>query len=597
MLCNLAACCCRRCIYITRCMTALLRGISCCSFHQQPPNITCLCHRADLAHATAPLTCPRQPTEPCASHTIAARLVPAAGARQQQATTLPAAASLHTAAKMPWTLLIVCLGLASARAAHAHTVDDTEPPDGVRRMVVKAADAKQRWDQKPCGGGTPSHILQPRNDEDVALALKWASKLCLMAGPTDCPPVSIRSAGHHSACFPDNGVLLDLSQLTTVSLTSTDATQVEFGPGALARDVNAATLPSGCATVTPHISHVGMGGFIGGGGWGFLSDRYGFAVDLLVRVRVALPDGKLVWLDMGNVSESPSTDPCDGTVFTDECIAWALKASYSNFGVITRFVSRIVQLPSSGAYPSAAIQLPLAATTQAIRAFDSFKDRFKKEQVKAICLSGSFGLSCTFTHLGDTAAAQFEATVNSFAKEATHDANVQFSHKAYSEWLTHFDKAWPDGKQHMWRSLFAPKVDAVGDVIQKHMESASTPSTMIMVSIHPPALSSSLLAHKNSGDFYLSSYVIVDKGEQLHAHQTWEQSFWSGVEELYAPKQIMELDGFANEITSTVTQALVPRVYPASVQQSLAKLKHHLDPYNMLRANHNIAPQDSKEEL
>ena len=31
--------------------------------------------------------------------------------------------------------------------------------------------------------------------------------------------------------------------LTTVSLTSSDAAHVEFGPGALARDVNAATLP------------------------------------------------------------------------------------------------------------------------------------------------------------------------------------------------------------------------------------------------------------------------------------------------------------------------------------------------------------------
>jgi len=482
--------------------------------------------------------------------------------------------------------------LALVLAAHA----GNDLPDGVRSILVDPGNATQRWDQKPCAGSPPSHVLQPRDDEGVALALEWASHL-----PGN-QPVSVRSAGHHSACFVNHGVLLDLSRLTTVSLTSSDAAHVEFGPGALARDVNAATLPRGRATVTPHISHVGMGGFIGGGGWGFLSDRYGFAVDLLVRVRVALPNGKLKWIDMDSGSDVSSV-PCGSGEATDACTAWALKASYSNFGVITRFVSRTVELPPSGAFQSAAVELPLAATAQAIRAFDAWKDRFKREHVKAICLAGSFGLSCTFTGLGDTAASEFEATVRGFVKETAHeDVQVELSSRAFSEWLTHFDRAWPDGKQHLWRSLFAPRVDRAGDVIYRHLASASAPSTMAMVSIHPPALSASLLAHKTSGDFYLSTYVIVDEGADMKAHEAWEESFWSDVEALHAPQQLQEMDGFGNEMTSTGTEPLVPRVYPAGLARGpLGRLKRQLDPHNMLRANHNIAPEEGvgspKEEL
>ena len=49
--------------------------------------------------------------------------------------------------------------------------------------------------------------------------------------------------------------------------------------------------------------------------------------------------------------------------------------------------------------------------------------------------------------------------------------------------------------------------------------------------------------------------------------------------------------------------------YPVSLKKTLARIKHYLDPHNILRANHNIDPQEhswldgarrrrsSKEEL
>ena len=82
----------------------------------------------------------------------------------------------------------------------------------------------------------------------------------------------------------------------------------------------------------------------------------------------------------------------------------------------------------------------------------------------------------------------------------------------------------------------------------------------------------------------------------------WEESFWSDVEALHAPQQLQEMDGFGNEMTSTGTEPLVPRVYPAGLARGpLGRLKRQLDPHNTLRANHNIAPEEGmgspKEEL
>jgi len=72
--------------------------------------------------------------------------------------------------------------------------------------------------------------------------------------------------------------------------------------GALWEDVDLALAKHGLATVGGTVNHTGVGGLTLGGGYGFLSPKYGLAIDNLLSVELVLADGKIV---TASASENP----------------------------------------------------------------------------------------------------------------------------------------------------------------------------------------------------------------------------------------------------------------------------------------------------
>ncbi|WP_380284548.1 FAD-binding oxidoreductase [Kitasatospora purpeofusca] len=138
-----------------------------------------------------------------------------------------------------------------------------------------------------------------------------------------------RSGGHSYAGYSTNeGLILDVSRLNR---TTVGASTVTLGPGAqqvdalAAVDAHGLALPSGlCPTVCP-------GGFLQGGGIGWLTRRAGVATDRLVSADVVLADGRFV-----HCSEYEHPD-----------LFWALRGGGGgNFGVVTRFEVRPIKIPT-----------------------------------------------------------------------------------------------------------------------------------------------------------------------------------------------------------------------------------------------------------
>ena len=65
------------------------------------------------------------------------------------------------------------------------------------------------------------------------------------------------------------------------------------GPGAYSSDVDRATQAHGLATVLGFVSEVGVAGLTLGGGFGYLTRRFGWAVDNLDEVEIVTADGEI----------------------------------------------------------------------------------------------------------------------------------------------------------------------------------------------------------------------------------------------------------------------------------------------------------------
>jgi FAD/FMN-containing dehydrogenase len=135
-------------------------------------------------------------------------------------------------------------------------------------------------------------------------------------------PLAIRGGGHNigGSALCNDGVVLDLSQMKSVRIDPA-ARRAYVEPGATLRDFDHEAQAFGLATPLGINSTTGVAGLTLGGGFGWLSRRYGMTVDNLVSADVVTAEGELV---------HASAD-------SHEDLFWAIRGGGGNFGVVTRF--------------------------------------------------------------------------------------------------------------------------------------------------------------------------------------------------------------------------------------------------------------------
>jgi FAD/FMN-containing dehydrogenase len=167
----------------------------------------------------------------------------------------------------------------------------------------------------------PALVLQPASARDVAATVGFAREHGLL--------LSVKGGGHNIAgtSVVEGGLTLDLSRMREVSVDP-DAKVVHVGPGCLLGEVDQATQAHGLATVLGFVSETGVAGLTLGGGFGYLTRRFGWTVDNLAEVEVVTADGQV---RTANRDQHPE-------------LFWALRGGGGNFGVVTRFSFRLHQV-------------------------------------------------------------------------------------------------------------------------------------------------------------------------------------------------------------------------------------------------------------
>lgn len=169
---------------------------------------------------------------------------------------------------------------------------------------------------------TPNCIVQPKNTEEVSLAVKALG----LESPAKPCQFAIRSGGHTpyaGASNIEDGVTIDLQYISAVQYDANNSL-VRVGPGARWNDVFTTLEPLGVITTGGRASTVGVGGITLGGGISYFSPEHGLICDNVLEFEVVLADGRIV-----TASKTQNPD-----LFT------VLKGGNNNFGIVTQFKFR-----------------------------------------------------------------------------------------------------------------------------------------------------------------------------------------------------------------------------------------------------------------
>src|SRR5215210_6387796 len=135
--------------------------------------------------------------------------------------------------------------------------------------------------------------------------------------------LAVRGGGHNGGglAVADDALVIDLSSMRGVRVDPEERT-VRVEGGARWGDVDHASHAFGLAVPTGIISTTGVAGLTLGGGHGYLSRKYGLAIDNLLEADVVVADGRLL-----KANEEENED-----------LYWAIRGGGGNFGVVTSFL-------------------------------------------------------------------------------------------------------------------------------------------------------------------------------------------------------------------------------------------------------------------
>jgi FAD/FMN-containing dehydrogenase len=142
----------------------------------------------------------------------------------------------------------------------------------------------------------PGLIVVCTGNADVVQCVKFAKEHSIV--------VTVRGGGHNIAgkALADDTMLIDLSKWRTVHVDATKKI-ANISPGATLGDIDHETKEFGLALPTGINSTTGISGLTLGGGYGWISRKFGMTIDSLVSANVVIADGTTIRCDEQNASD------------------------------------------------------------------------------------------------------------------------------------------------------------------------------------------------------------------------------------------------------------------------------------------------------
>ncbi len=418
----------------------------------------------------------------------------------------------------------------------------------------------------------PAVIVQCAEADDVPPIITFARENGL--------EISIRGAGHNIAgnALCDNGVMIDLSTMTKVRVDA-QKRRAYVEPGATLADFDKAAQAHGLATPVGINSTTGIAGLTLGGGFGWLTRKYGLTIDNLISAEVVTADGNKI-----RAGKNENAD-----------LFWAIRGGGGNFGVVTEFEFQLH--PVGPEILAGLIVFPFSQAKQVLTQYRKFAESAPEELNVWVVLRkapplpflpepvhGQEVVILAVFYAGDRAEGEkLIEPLRSFGDAHGEHLGAQ----PYIEWQQAFDPLLTRGARNYWKSHnFTELRDGVLDAIVDSAGKLPSPQCEIFIGFIAGA------ANRVSAD--AMAYFHRDAKFVLNVHGRWDDAAHDEIgiawarEFFQASAPYASAGAYVNFMTEE-EGGRVAAAYGANYDR-LIQIKKRYDPKNIFHLNQNIKP-------
>lgn len=419
----------------------------------------------------------------------------------------------------------------------------------------------------------PGAVVRCLGVADVVAATQFAREHAL--------PFSIKGGGHNIAglALCDDGLVIDLSLMRGV-FVDPDTRSARAQAGCLLGDVDRETQLHGLAAVLGFVSNTGIAGLTLGGGFGYLTGRFGWTCDNLNAIEAVTADGRVV-----RASARENAD-----------LFWGMRGGGGNFAVATSFDYQLH--PVGPEIVGGAI----AWAGDDIVPVLEYHRRLSAEVPPECALVAALRLAPPAPWLpkeihGKPIVAIFVCDTGPVAEAERRLAPLKAfrrsvgdicQRRSYVSQQSLIDATQPKGRRYYWKSEYL--ADLTPEFLAAYRDHFSRiPSALTAMALFPlgGALNGLAADHCPMGNrdarwvFNLTS--AWEKPEDDARNIEWTRAAWRDL------KRFSTGGTYVNFLTEEEGDDRVRAAYGAN-HARLTELKKAWDPGNLFRANKNIAP-------
>lgn len=393
--------------------------------------------------------------------------------------------------------------------------------------------------------------------------------------------LSVRAGGHNIAgkAVSDGSLMIDLTPMKSVRIDSRART-ARVEPGVTLGEFDNEAQAFGLATPLGINSTTGVAGLTLGGGFGWISRKFGMSVDNLLSVDIVTADGEL----------------CSANEHENADLFWAVRGGGGNFGVVTSFEFRLH--PVGPEVLSGLIFYPQEKAKELLPRYRRIVAEAPDELTCWVVLRkapplpflpeeahGTDVLIFAACYVGDMR--EGEKAVAPLQALGEPIIDVIGPHP-FAGWQTAFDPLLTPGARNYWKSHdFKELSNETTDAILQYAGQLPSPECEIFIghlggAVNRVAADATAYPHRDT-DFIMNVHTRWQEPAQDEVCVQWSRDLFEATKP-YATGGV-----YVNFLTDEETDRL-SSAYGTNFDR-LADIKAKYDPDNLFRVNQNIAPR------